>query len=229
MEKQKDDLILKKMDELCDRFELYVDRANSRGRPDSPASHFHIKTISRLKTIGLKAVFDDGLFFDYLYATLATWGMASRRARLAGFHSFVDRICGYRQRIMELGNQSLALLSKDEDTNAVITVIQDIWEVLPNMRVSETKSQLVAGSKTLHHLLPDLVPPIDKKYTLGFFELKTSEQKAFLQVFVNYLYIYERTADLINHIMRKNPLNSSVTKAIDNAIIGYQSPRTSIE
>lgn len=33
----------------------------------------------------------------------------------------------------------------------------------------------MAGSKTLHHLLPDLVPPIDREYTRPFFGLHNPE------------------------------------------------------
>jgi hypothetical protein len=37
------------------------------------------------------------------------------------------------------------------------------------MKVSTSQTQIVAGSKFLHHLLPDLVPPIDRQYTFSFF------------------------------------------------------------
>jgi len=222
---EKENLIERKMDELCDQFELLVDKANQRGRPDSPARYFHIKTINRLRAIGLESVFDDSLFFDYLYATLATWGMDTRGAILPGFQSFLSGVCENRERIIGLSNQSLATLSEQENTDAIITVIRNIWEILPNMKVSQKKSQLVAGSKTLHHLLPDLVPPIDRRYTLDFFfgrKTIRNPQADFSEVFVNYLYIYERTSELVDRMIAKNPLNSSVTKVIDNAIIGYQ-------
>ena len=38
-----------------------------------------------------------------------------------------------------------------------------------NLEVIEKGSKLIGNSKTLHHLLLDLIPPIDRKHTLNFF------------------------------------------------------------
>jgi hypothetical protein len=41
--------------------------------------------------------------------------------------------------------------------------------VIARIKVSTSRTQIVAGSKFLHHVLPDLVPPIDRRYTFRFF------------------------------------------------------------
>lgn len=212
------------MDELCDNLEKYVREANKQGRPDSPARHFHIATLARVRSLGLASIFDDNLYFEYLYATLAAWGMDSRGAKLNGFGSFVRGIRSQREPIMNLSGYSLASLT-EQSAEAAVRVALDIWQIIPALRVSKGRTQLVAGSKTLHHLLPDLVPPIDRRYTLQFFFGRTSITNAksdFVQVFINYNYIFDIAKDIIEKIAGINPLNSSVTKVIDNAIIAYQ-------
>ncbi len=48
-------------------------------------------------------------------------------------------------------------------------VAEAAWEIMGNLRVGIGETLLVANSKALHHLLPGLVPPIDRTYTLRFF------------------------------------------------------------
>jgi len=43
------------------------------------------------------------------------------------------------------------------------------WDVIAHIKVSTSQTQIVAGSKMLHHVLPDLIPPIDGRYTRSFF------------------------------------------------------------
>jgi hypothetical protein len=89
----KEELIEKRIDELCEHFEEYVATAIDKYRVDTPARHFHIKTIQRLTSAkSLNEVLDDELFYDYLYATLVSWGMSGRGAKLIGFTGFKDTI-----------------------------------------------------------------------------------------------------------------------------------------
>ena len=215
--------LTKRMDDLGENIEKYVSEANNSGRPDSPARHFHIATISRMRTIGLENIFDDTLYFEYLYATLTAWGMDSRGAKLKGFEKFFRNIRSARDQIMKLKIYSLASLAEQE-AETYVKVVHDIWQVILTMDIAQGKSQLVTGSKTLHHLLPDLVPPIDREYTLKFFfDRKTITKNVeadFVQVLTNYTYIYGLSEESIQGIVGNNPLNTSVTKVIDNAIIG---------
>lgn len=224
---ENDNWLKKRFDELFDDFEKWVRIANA-GRPDSPARHLHIKTIERLGNVGLDSIFGDLLFFDYLYATLAIWGMDSRAAKLHGFHSFVNGICGNREKILKLRGESLNKVAQS-DTLTCDTIMDSIWEILANMNVSETEIQLVAGSKALHHILPHLVPPVDRENTFRFFfgnkninrDLEKQREK-FDKVFIGYLYIWEVRQELIGRLTSIHSWNGSVTKTIDNAIIGYQ-------
>jgi len=48
-------------------------------------------------------------------------------------------------------------------------VARDAWQIMTTLRVGIGQTLLVADSKALHHLLPSLIPPIDRNYTLRFF------------------------------------------------------------
>ncbi len=219
-----------RIDDLCENFSSYVDFTIKSYRLDTPARHFHIKTIKRLKTQNnLNYVFDDEIFFDYLYATLVSWNMDSRAAKLCGFDEFTNTIRNSRQKITQLSKYSLrSLVQKDALTSGSFEeAAKLINDVLLGVKVSETESWLVANTKALHHILPDLIPPIDRNYTLKFFFDNTSVKKEaksnpqFFEVFSHYLYIYDLVSDEVEGMVDINSFNSSGTKIIDNAIIGY--------
>jgi hypothetical protein len=54
-------------------------------------------------------------------------------------------------------------------------IIRSLDIVLGRRTLRPTQSKIVGGSKALHHILPELMPPIDRMYT-GFFLLRTQPQ-----------------------------------------------------
>lgn len=95
--------------------------------------------------------------------------------------------------------------------------------MIQTLAPSATRSQLVGGTKALHHLLPALIPPIDRQYTRRFFQFHVTQ----FQVYSNdpLLYIFERMVDIASKlpkgIVSGNGWASSLPKMIDNAIVGY--------
>ena len=88
----------------------------------------------------------------------------------------------------------------------------------------ETNSKIVGTSKTLHFILPELVVPIDREYTLRFFGEKNlaskNEEKIFVELFDRFYKISQKLKlDEVN--FKKSKFQPSVAKLIDNAIIGY--------
>src|SRR5579884_1775574 len=49
-----------------------------------------------------------------------------------------------------------------------IQMHDDLWSLISELRTTAAKARLVSGSKALHLLLPDLVVPIDRRYTGAF-------------------------------------------------------------
>ena len=99
--------------------------------------------------------------------------------------------------------------------------IRTLMEVLQEHTVMATMPRLVGNSKLLHHLLPDLVPPIDNRNTLWFFGNPAGEDHEILaQLMTRFRDIHNR----INwdEVIYNGPFNTSRPKLIDNAIIGYR-------
>jgi hypothetical protein len=91
----------------------------------------------------------------------------------------------------------------------------------------ESKRRIVGVSKTLHFLIPDLVMPIDGKFTMLYFygynkysDDAEIEFKAFKDIFVSTVEIASRL-NLTEKDVDGKGWNTSIPKLIDNVIIGF--------
>jgi hypothetical protein len=194
-----------------------------------PSVYFHAKTIEALARhpTAVDALGDDA-FFDYLYATLASWGLHRMGPGNTRLGNIDDLKASFRkqassiERVQQLQLERLG--SRD-----VRDVAEEAWEIIANLRVGIGKTQLVGNSKALHHLLPALIPPIDRNYTLKFFVGRPyiysgqHAERLFRAVYPLFHEIAVHCADEIHGFLATPPegMNTSVTKVIDNAIIGF--------
>lgn len=102
----------------------------------------------------------------------------------------------------------------------------DLWSLISTLRLTAAKARVVSGSKALHLLLPDLVVPIDRRYTGAFlyrygaeFEPGTDEQKTLLSALAVFRMI-AKTATPETYV-GQFPVHATRTKVIDNGIIGF--------
>lgn len=97
-----------------------------------------------------------------IYCTLAAWGMHHQRAKMPRFSEFDASVS-------DVWTDALDLWDVEPPLDAAA------WRVLERifrrLRASITDSTLVANSKTLCHLLPLAVAPIDRNYVLSFFDI----------------------------------------------------------
>lgn len=208
---------------LCQNFDSYLVEFHKANPFTGPSVYFHLKTLERLKKIGVSRALEDIVFFEYLYATLASWGMhrmGPKGAKLVGFTEFKTSLQSQSNKILDLRELNLVCLSEqelEETTNSLCNIIS-------NLRVSSTDTQLVTGTKALHHLLPNLVPPIDGEYTLrfiyGYKPTYKSDEKKFRKTFPTLAKIgYKEKNNILKWVGKG--FHTSETKVIDNAIVGY--------
>jgi hypothetical protein len=229
------ELTLKSIDDstklLIDNFPIYIDQFERAFDEDKtfagPSLYFHFKCISEYKNIPLKQKLNDNRFFELIYATLASWGMhrmGKTMTKLRNFNNFKNEILEQRSLLFELEDFKIWEIDYQQLNQKIIE------EILDSMKVTKAYANLVANSKVLHHILPNLIPPIDRRYTLAYFGINTMlpSQKPASEIFT-YLYpkFVEISKELENHIKAKVDLNSdnwntSFTKIIDNGIIGSQ-------
>lgn len=102
-----------------------------------------------------------------IYATLTAWGMhrmgEGGKTKLFRFSDFEKSIKDSKIYLSDLQDKTLFNFG---DRNH----FDSIWTKCANvLKVSIAESKLVSTSKTLHLMFPDLIPPIDRQYTLRFF------------------------------------------------------------
>ena len=115
--------------------------------------------------------------------------------------------------------------------------IDDLKDTYKSLLVSISDATVIANSKTLAHILPDLVPPIDCQYKVRFFEqdkkdlftqsekhktvnLPEGIEKQF-SLYRDYCVRIKRIFDQCkNHQFQLNPntFNTSYSKIINNGI-----------
>ena len=108
---------------------------------------------------------------ELIYATLAAWGMhrsGEYGAKMPDYQDFKKSILVNRETLSKLRNKRIECLSRKEFED----VLKDLRHLCfdeDGICASKTKSKVVSASKTLAHILPNLVPPIDRQYTACYF------------------------------------------------------------
>jgi hypothetical protein len=185
----------------------------------------HVKTIEIRMALGTgqKAAVDQN-FCQSLYQTLQAWGIGQRASKLVPYETFVQEMQSLASEIGEFDG-----LQIDSPESAVRKTASRLWSLINSLRIVENKAKMVAGSKALHHLLPDLIAPIDREYTRRFFRYHTpqfqgynaSQGPVFIDVFTTFSKI-ARSVPLGSFVRTPgHPWRTSHTKVIDNAVVGF--------
>ena len=100
--------------------------------------------------------------------TLASWGlhrMGPGKTKLVDLpdlvHSF-RRATDVLRKLEGLRIEAISL----RDVNRTVDLI---WPIIWDLKVGIGRTKIISAAKALHHLLPDVVPPIDREYTVQFF------------------------------------------------------------
>jgi hypothetical protein len=220
------DRIAKRIAELSRTFSDCLDRFDAQPVFVGPQVHFHLRTLARLHHRGLAAILhdEDDVYWDYLYATLTAWGMnrlgSDSKTRLVDFEEYRDCIISHRDAIVELEPYEIIRLADAGEAQSVTARLQDL---IGDLCVAVSPSKIVANSKALHHLLPKLVPPIDRRYTLRFFYDSVNPPgiaNCFSEVFPPLVNIaVEHRQAILSRV--GTGFNTSTSKVIDNAVVGF--------
>jgi hypothetical protein len=213
-----------RVDKICEDIDYYIRYFNKSDNFVGPSIYFHHKTIERMKNHnGLDSLLDDDLFFDYLYATLTSWGlhrMGPHNTKLIDIDEFKNSVRKQKNSLTTLWGISIYDLSIDDAPNMART----LWKLFSAIQVSIAEAKIVSCSKALHHILPNLMPPIDRQYTYRFFynrnSLSISEEDALEEMYLRlYVIAFANRKKIDNWI--GNVFNTSETKVLDNAIVGF--------
>lgn len=220
------DRIARRVEELSNTFSECLDRFDAQPVFVGPPVHFHHRTLGRLRSRGLAAILSDpdDLYWDYLYATLTAWGLnrlgSDSKTRLVGFDEYRDCTISHGDAILELEPYEITQLTNADEVQSVTAGLQKLIE---NLCVAVSPSKIVANSKALHHLLPNLVPPVDRRYTLRFFYDSVNPPgiaNCFPEIFPPLVGIAVENKQVILDRVGIG-FNTSTSKVIDNAVVGF--------
>ena len=212
--------------DLCDNFEGYLAAFNGAPPFDDTQLCYHIVTLDQRKKLGgvAKSIESDQ-YIHALYSTLEAWGMnwgddSNNGPMMQKYDTFARSIRKYKDDIVALEQVGLDQINADNT--------EELWQIIKGMRLSQKRAQIVTGAKALHHLLPQLLPPIDRKYTRPFFHyshddfMYTRNHKgAFMRMLWYFAQIAKNPKVDLGRYVEREKWETSESKLIDNAIIGY--------
>jgi hypothetical protein len=211
---------------LVANFADYAARFESSNTFSGPSVYFHHRAIERRRSHdSIDGLLADQQFLEYVYAVLPAWGMhrmGAQRAKVTEYSQLVSSLRAAAPDLRELWPLDITELGP----GSVPAVGEQAWRVIASIKASTSETQIVAGTKVLHHVLPDLIPPIDRQYTFRFFTgqkaVRGGDRHAFLEWFPHLSEIGRRCRKLIDTAMRQGTrMSAGRAKVIDNAIIGF--------
>lgn len=196
-------------------------------RPYDPGNYLY-REICKEKDINKK--FEDR-FIELIYVTLSAWNMNSRGAKLSDFEDFKGSIKTNKNQIVNLSKYRIEKI-REIEFEIVTKRLEHLFyklKLVGKNKNNKEKPRLVTFSKTMHFLLPDLVMPIDRKYTLNFFYDNVSINPKLNLQFKKFSHIFKECSSfaLKSKLNSKldNNWNQNIPKIIDNIIIGYSKRR----
>jgi hypothetical protein len=170
----------------------------------------------------IEDLLENEVFLRKLHETLGKWNMDQRRAQLSFFEDFKRSIKFWKDYLVKLYQYKI-YENIDNDMHEIEEMLEKIF---CNVKIMQSKRRIVGVSKTLHFLLPDLIMPIDGKFTMsaiyGYNKFSNTPEKEFVtfrQILREFLEITDRLQLSQADVDGKN-WNTSVPKLIDNSIIG---------
>ena len=165
---------------------------------------------------------------EYIYATLASWGMhrmGKGGSKMQSFGVFSNSVEPLQDKI-----RKAAAFDYKSMTESNWLVLEHIFR---SIKVMATRTILIGNSKVMAHLIPNIVPPIDREYTLLYLRGNknirndAAHEWALMREIVEDFFIpvakdphlislaHDWMSDQENY-----PWDTSILKVIDNLVIG---------
>ena len=198
-----------------------------------PSVYFHEKCLQECQDNFLS-----DRHVELIYATLTSWGMhrmGKPEGKLTNWNDFYDSICCNKEKWNSLRNFNVA--DPDLTEEKYNKILQSLKNEFLNLKVSRSNQTIVAHSKALFHILPNLIPPIDRQHTIRFFTKNSQEwfredgkfkaisnlpskSKDQFDVFCRMCIYTKQLGDKLSwKFNSSSPKNVYPLKAIDNAIV----------
>ncbi len=178
---------------------------------------------------------------EMLYATLTAWGLhrmgdvGTVKTKLRDWKRFHDSLLTHGADLREFLGHDLLRMSEADYSEAVLGLRRSYL----SLDLSVAGSTVVVNSKAIHHLLPELIPPIDRQYTIRFFTQspdnwrnkgkfrqiqlpagREAQFKLFHQTCMKIKQLADRVDPALFEEQRRR-YGVTAPKAVDNAIVSF--------
>jgi len=201
-----------KINRIVNKIRTVISEINERYRSGPDLYFYRRLMMLRGQAPNLSAFLQSEYNVEILYATLVSWDMNSRAAKMKYFDEFKESIVSTLNQLQQL---EVLFAQQQLQRNEVLPTLRSVY---CNLELMKTRNKLVSNSKVLHFLFPTKLIPMDGKNTLQFFYGNTGESAN------KYMEITEVAFDIMamddnwqNYL--DNVWNTSVPKMIDNAIL----------
>jgi hypothetical protein len=199
-----------------------------------PSLHFHLKAL-KLRNEALNRDRNVEEFLEAIYAALVSWGMhrmGGGGPKMVDFKTFHDSITekGVWASIQEAKKYSCGSMSSDPSEWDNVKFIYDAINIMGKNNGRQIRTYLVGRSKVLAHLLPNIVAPIDREYTLKFlhgnkniYVGKDNQWSRFQNITKDFYHPLAQNSELkkfYSQNKKANDWNTSILKFVDNLVIG---------
>lgn len=169
-----------------------------------------------------KRLSDEGI--NRIYDTLKEWGMNSRGAKLTKFDAFKQSIQMNKNLLDKLCDYSLLDFCDNTKSAQIKNILLNLFD---NLNLSQS-NPFVTNAKTLHIIIPQLLIPVDRTFTVGYFcdykfsdvPKDTKEQVDWIMSIHSLLAnVYIKHKDWIDDYSLE--ANCPITKLLDNMVMGF--------
>ena len=216
----RDDLIGERTGKLCGAFGHYVRVYDERVPFTGEQLAAHRECIRLRREDGsVHAAVGDERFIQALQRTLRAWGIGVRASRLVPADDFAAALHAALPQLEDLEPRTI-------DGELPADIADRLWFLISSLGIVKNSAKIVAGTKTLHHLLPDLVVPMDRAWTGTFFRFHLPEWQDSASQRRIFGLAYARFAEIALQVQLEQYVTgrgwrTSRTKVIDNAVIGF--------
>lgn len=185
--------------------------------------HFHLRSLEAARAQDFER------FAEYVYAVLASWGMHRMGPGGSKMREFEE----FRASLQVVWPAALRLQDKTPG-NLNESDWPDLKTVFCGIRCMASGTSLVGNSKVMAHLLPHLIPPVDREYTLKFLfgngQIRNGievEWKKLVQILEGFFYpvaqfpLFQSKAESWLAHNDRFKWDTSHLKILDNLVIGF--------
>lgn len=171
---------------------------------------------------------DQQRYLDCIYATLASWGMhrmGPGGSKMVDMVLFKDSVTALWPDIKAAGR-----ITYQSINGADWLLLKKIFD---GIHIMQSETRLVGNSKVMAHLVPNIIPPIDRAYTLKFLKGNTmikndaSHEWSMMKDIISEFFIpvaedaaFSAHAEQWINDQQTYPWDTSIFKVIDNLLIG---------